>query len=262
MKQRNLFFSLLAISFVLCFITSTLAQRPTSSPTGSGDSTKPRPKDVSPTEVKKVLDTVKITNETISSVTINSNFLNAAEPTKLPDITNTTWYVKTRDFFAEENQTLLHAFVITFRPESKIEFEEHIEGKDSTFLSGNWRQLGNDIFLTILRKDGGPLKSGTLTYSGGFLKDSHDSFGVGFFPFSCDKIENVVNFINRAKTLMAQGKLELAIKELTGAIDAFKDDVGAVVYELRAECYKKLGLNELAEADNKKAEEKTIKPKQ
>ena len=71
MKHLILFFSLMAISF--CFVISTYAQKTATPPTGSGDSTKPRPKDVSPTEVEKAVNKVA---ETIKpQVTVDSEKL-------------------------------------------------------------------------------------------------------------------------------------------------------------------------------------------
>src|SRR5258708_303600 len=147
MRLNNILSSFIAIGFVVLAPSSILAQQPTSSPTGNGNSSKPRPKDVSPIVVRDILKKAEPPKKIAA---IPSAATEAYTPkikaitfdlTNPPDLTGTKWFEKIKE------PKGLSINTVTFNQNGIIGFE-HL-GDRIQQLSGIWRQVGADIFVSL-----------------------------------------------------------------------------------------------------------------
>ncbi|HMS41004.1 MAG TPA: tetratricopeptide repeat protein [Pyrinomonadaceae bacterium] len=250
MKYRNLFLSLLTISFVLYFGLTVFAQRPTASPTGSGDSTKPRPKDVSPTEVKKVLDAVKIPNSTTNSTSNITPTITTPKPTPIifdptnpPDLTGTKWYSK----FKYQNRLII--VTVVFDSEGKIKKE--ILGDGIILISGIWRQVGRDVFVSWNNTNGTVSNNCQLQ-----LGDDGAIYGTCKSPSDGKLTEdhlisdNLTFYYSRGLAYSNWGEVELSIRYYTKAIES--GETHPNIYIWRAYSYYQVEKYDLAISDYSK----------
>lgn len=187
MKHRNLFFSLLAIIFVSCFGISAFAQRPTTSPTGSGNSTKPRPKDVSQIAIQRILAKVKLPQSSkqaeINPIIETTATVEKIEPYKTPDITETTWFVK------GETEGKKWAEIISFKSGNVLQFEHYGFDGDVVTLTGTWRQIGEDLFATIKNPNTNDSSAISATITNGLMKGSWKRQGQKDWNFTLQSDE-------------------------------------------------------------------------
>jgi hypothetical protein len=248
MKHRNLSLNLLAISFVLFFFSQTFAQRPNTSPTGSGDSTKTRPKDVSPTEVKKVLDAVKLPNTTTDA--ISNTTPTTPKPTAIifdstnpPDLTGTKWYYKFK------YQSRLRVTTVEFNSEGKLKKE--ILGDGIILISGIWRQIGLDVFVSWNYSDGRIADNCQLKLEndgsiGGLCKDPSDGKITSSHLIS----DNFTSYRSRGDAYSGWEEYEIAISYYIKAIEL--EETNPLLYMARAGSYYNVGKYDLAILDYNK----------
>jgi len=209
MKHRNLFLSLLAISFVLYFGIATFAQKPTTLPTGSGDSTKPRPKDVSQIAIKRILAKTKLPQRQTQTKTNPTKkpetTVEKIEPYKTPDITETTWYLK-----EEQTNGMKGALIFTFRPNGSCQFERIRPPGKSGVWTGTWRQLGEDIFINLDTFDSKPatVKSISAKIEDGLMKINVNDIDYRnyVFGFESDEVLNINRMYDEANPIIGNAK--------------------------------------------------------